>query len=147
MPYPHEHAARVREPGDFDPKSFRRKNIAPGIDIIVGKLKNGDGAMVTQTYRFDSSKFTAEEAKAWLKKHNVKHIGFEAATGKGSASETGSAAVSLAGIVGEAVVEAGAEVDGLDRRVGGRHVADPGIAVAAADRQPTTGGQRGVVEH
>ena len=28
MPYPSEHAARVRDPGDFQPDSFRRKEIA-----------------------------------------------------------------------------------------------------------------------
>ena len=29
MPYPNEHAARVKEPTDFEPDSFRRKEIAP----------------------------------------------------------------------------------------------------------------------
>lgn len=82
MPYPNEHAARVKDPDLFDPKSFRRKSIAPGIEIIVGKLKNGDGAMVTQAYRFDRSKFTVEQARKWLKDHEVNTIGFEAASGK-----------------------------------------------------------------
>ena len=38
-PYPSEHAARIIEPSKFDSKTFRRKNIAKGIDIIIGELK------------------------------------------------------------------------------------------------------------
>jgi len=34
-PYPNEHAARLRDPGDFDPDSFRRKNDG----TIYGKIK------------------------------------------------------------------------------------------------------------
>jgi hypothetical protein len=81
-PYPNEHSARIREPGDFKPDSFRRKNIETGIDIIIGKLKSGDDSMVTQAYRFKADKFTAEEAKKWLKDHKIKYISFEAASGE-----------------------------------------------------------------
>lgn len=82
MPYPNEHAARVRQPGDFEKDSFRRKTIATGIDIIIGKLKGGDGSMVTQAYRFNAKVFTADEAKKWLKDHKISYISFEAASGK-----------------------------------------------------------------
>lgn len=78
MPYPNEHAARIIDPEKFQTNSFRRKNIASGIDIIIGKLKN-DNTMTIQAYRFDSEKFSVEEAKKWLKEHNIKYISFEPA--------------------------------------------------------------------
>lgn len=77
MPYTSSHAARVEDPANFEKNSFRRKTIAPGISIIVGKKKGSD-SMVTQSYRFDKSKFTPEQAKKWLKDHNIKS-GFEKA--------------------------------------------------------------------
>jgi HK97 family phage prohead protease len=79
MPYPNEHSARVKEPGAFQQDSFRRKNIADGIDAIMGKLK-GEDTMTIQAYRFDKSKFTPEEAKKWLKDHDISYISFEAAS-------------------------------------------------------------------
>lgn len=79
MPYPGEHAARIVEPDKFEKDSFRRKNIADGIDIIIGKLK-GETSMTTQAYRFKSDKFTAEEAKKWLKDHKIDYISFEPAS-------------------------------------------------------------------
>jgi hypothetical protein len=77
-PYPNEHAARVRDPKDFDPKSFRRKRIKDGISVILGKLK-GEKSMTVQSYRFDKKKFTAEAARKWLKDHDVNYQSFEAA--------------------------------------------------------------------
>jgi hypothetical protein len=88
-PYPNEHAARVREPGDFKPDSFRRKNIADGVDIIIGKLKAGGDSMVTQAYRFKADVFTADEARAWLKKNDIKFISFEPANGDSKRSAAG----------------------------------------------------------
>jgi hypothetical protein len=80
MPYPNEHAARIKDPGAFIPESIRRKNITPGIDIIIGKIKDGDGSMETQAYRFDKEKYTPEQVKAWLKDHDIKPISFEPAS-------------------------------------------------------------------
>lgn len=89
MPYPNEHSARMIDPEKFEQDSFRRKNIAPGVDIILGKLK-GETSMMTQTYRFDSKKFTPDEAKKWLTEHDIKNIGFEAALSDNqNMSETG----------------------------------------------------------
>lgn len=88
MPYPNEHAARVKDPGSFQEDSFRRKEITPGITLILGKLK-GETTMTTQAYRFDKSKFTADEAKKWLKDHDVDYIGFEAAVEKNLISIAG----------------------------------------------------------
>lgn len=79
MPYPNEHAARIKEPSQFIDGSFRRKVIARGISIIVGKLKEGSGEMVTQAYRFDKDIYTASEALNWLKDHEVEYMKFEPA--------------------------------------------------------------------
>lgn len=78
MPYQNEHAARIKDPKDFIQDSFRRKNIADGVDIITGKL-TGEDMMTTQAYRFDAQKFTADEAKKWLKDNDVKDYTFESA--------------------------------------------------------------------
>lgn len=81
MPYPNVHSGRVRNPDDFIEKSYRTKQIAPGISIIVAKLKSdgNKGPMTGQAYRFDKDKFTADEAKKWLKKNKIKTILFEPA--------------------------------------------------------------------
>jgi len=78
MPYPNEHAARMKDPSLFQKDSFRRKNITSGIDIIIGRLK-GQDTTTTQAYRFDKDKYTAEQARKWLKDHNIKPILFEKA--------------------------------------------------------------------
>lgn len=78
-PYPNEHAARIKDPDEFEQDSFRRKNIDDGIDIIIGRLK-GETSTTTQAYRFKSAKFTADEAKKWLSDHDIKYISFEAAS-------------------------------------------------------------------
>lgn len=78
-PFPNEHAARVKDPDDFEKGSFRRKNLAKGVDVILGRLKSS-GEFVPQTYRFKSADFTAAQAKAWLEKHKVGQHGFEAAS-------------------------------------------------------------------
>jgi hypothetical protein len=75
MPYPAEHAARVKDPGQYE--SFARKNIAPGIDAIFGILK---GESEIQAYRFDRKVFTPPQAKKWLKDHDIKIIDFEPAS-------------------------------------------------------------------
>jgi hypothetical protein len=81
MPYPNEHAFRIMKPNLFEKQSFRKKTIKPGIIIIVGRLKGKD-TTTTQSYRFNKGKFTFEEAKKWIKEHDVKTILQEKATGK-----------------------------------------------------------------
>lgn len=88
MPYPREHAARVKEPSAFIDGSFRRKVISKGIILILGKLRNDSGEMVTQSYRFDKSVFTASEALNWLKDHEIDYIKFEPATDSEENQET-----------------------------------------------------------
>jgi hypothetical protein len=80
MPYPNEHAARLKEPSGYD--RFRRENdkFGSGIHAIWG-IKSGQ-AVELQAIRFDSKKFTVAEAKSWLKAHDYKPILFEPASGK-----------------------------------------------------------------
>jgi HK97 family phage major capsid protein len=75
-PYPNEHAARIKDPAQFD--DFRREADAggAGIDFIYG-IKDGESEI--QAIRFDKNRYTVEEAKAWLAEHDFTPIKFEAA--------------------------------------------------------------------
>ena len=85
MPFPHEHAYRLRDPDDFVPGTFRsmeRMHGAKRYRVILGKTKGKSGPgdpMVEQTYRYPADVWTAEEALA----HGRAHGGmlFEPATG------------------------------------------------------------------
>ena len=91
-PYPNEHAARLKDPGQYD--SLRRVNDegGNGVDFIYG-IKEGESEV--QAIRFRSSVFTAAEARAWLADHDFDPIEFEEATGDGQAdrAEPGSLSV------------------------------------------------------
>lgn len=76
MPYPREHAARVIEPSSCEKDSFRRKVITEGVSAILAKMSGSD-KLVVQSYRFAKSKFSPEQAKRWLRRHNVSAIKFE----------------------------------------------------------------------
>ena len=73
-PYPNEHAARIKDPAQYD--SFARENdeLGNGIDAIYG-IK--EGVSEIQSIRFDSSKYTPEQAKDWLDEHDFEYIKFE----------------------------------------------------------------------
>ncbi len=79
-PYPQEHAARLRDPGQYD--NFRRRNDGggEGVDFIFG-IKEGEEGADLQAIRFRLSKFTAQEARAWLRERDYEVIEFEEATG------------------------------------------------------------------
>jgi len=79
-PYPNEHAARLKDPAQYD--SLRRVNDegGNGVDFIYG-IKEGESEL--QAIRFRSSLFTATEARAWLADHDFDAIEFEEATGDG----------------------------------------------------------------
>lgn len=91
-PYPNEHSARLKDPDDFDPDSFRRKSdgtiygkikVLATADVIWGKLKGAsdpDDYPIPQAIRFPTSDWTEAEAKAWLKDNKVKYIEFESAS-------------------------------------------------------------------
>ena len=80
MPISGWHAARIKSPDDFKDGSLITLKIGgnkTGILLISGKLKNGGKKLVEQSYRFSMDKFTADQAKAWLKDHKKKFILFE----------------------------------------------------------------------
>jgi 8-oxo-dGTP pyrophosphatase MutT (NUDIX family) len=85
-PYPNEHAARIIDPKEIRPDTYRSKQIKAGIRLIIGKRWSKTTArrkadpMVVQAIRFKNSVYTAAQAKAWLKKYKVKVQRFEAAT-------------------------------------------------------------------
>ena len=66
--YPNEHAARQHAPDKY--KSIRRQNdkFGSGIHVLFGVLPNDKTEV--QSIRFDASKFTPEQARAWLEEHN-----------------------------------------------------------------------------
>jgi HK97 family phage major capsid protein/HK97 family phage prohead protease len=82
-PYPNEHAARLTDPDQYD--SLRRENDAggSGIDFIYG-IK--EGVSEIQAIRFNSARYSAAEARAWLAEHDFEPIEFEEATGDGEAA-------------------------------------------------------------
>ncbi|HUV84723.1 MAG TPA: HK97 family phage prohead protease [Methanosarcinales archaeon] len=91
MPYENEHSARLKDPDDFDPDSFRRKadgtiyghiKVPETIDVIWGKLKGANKPSdypIPQALRFPTKDWTVAEAKKWLKDNDIKYISFEAA--------------------------------------------------------------------
>jgi hypothetical protein len=76
-PFPNEHAARQAEPDGRRYKTYRRKEISPGISFIYG-IKRPQGTEI-QSIRFNKDKFTPKQAKEWLKKHKFKSSKFSAA--------------------------------------------------------------------
>jgi hypothetical protein len=80
MPYPNFHAARIHNPDDYSKLRYGKDIFGTGIDVIYGITDAGKSEV--QAIRFDKTKFTPEEARAWLKKHpEHKVISFEQATG------------------------------------------------------------------
>ena len=73
MPYPNEHAARKHNPDDFQEKSFVRQgrtHEGKKYAVILGKLKGSD-KLTEQAYRYPKSNWTANEAKAHAKTHDI----------------------------------------------------------------------------
>jgi len=92
VPFPNEHAARLKDPNQYD--SFARKNNegGEGIDFIYG-IK--DGVSELQAIRFDKTRFTTQESKAWLKSHDFEPILFEEASERKIMSDEERAMVSV----------------------------------------------------
>lgn len=79
MPFPNEHAARQKPPGNYT--RFRRGSLpgAPkGVSAIFGIKPNGKSEV--QSLRFSRSNWTADKARAWLKRNGFKTGGFEPAS-------------------------------------------------------------------
>src|SRR5436190_17623515 len=88
-PFPNEHACRLRDPGAFQPDSFRRISRAhEGKDysVIVGRLK-GETTMTEQAYRYAKDTWSAAAARAHCDSHDG--ASFEPATGKAADADEG----------------------------------------------------------
>ena len=71
MPYPNEHACRLRDPGDFQADSFRRTSRThegKRYAVIMGRLK-GEEELTEQAYRYPSDGWTADEARSHCDTH------------------------------------------------------------------------------
>ena len=79
MPYPHEHAARLRDPAKY--VRIRRENdkFGPGIHALWGVTQDGKAEL--HAIRFSRTRYTADEARKWLNDHNYSPIEFSPATG------------------------------------------------------------------
>lgn len=94
MPYENEHSARLKDPKDFEPKSFRRTNggtiygkikVPKTIAIIWAKLKGKSkpkDPVIPQALRFPTKSWSVDKAKKWLKDNKVKYQKFEPAKKK-----------------------------------------------------------------
>jgi len=72
------HIAKIINTDEFKENSFEEKEKQKGVLAVFGNLKNIE-ANVIQSYRFDKKEFTADEAKKWLSKKNIKYILFDEA--------------------------------------------------------------------
>ena len=79
MPYPNEHAARLRAPGGFESIKRQNNKFGAGIHAVLGVI---GGKSQLQAVRFDRAKFTVAQARRWLREHEHKPIMFEAAAGR-----------------------------------------------------------------
>lgn len=82
MPFPNEHACRLRDPDDFQDGSFRRmsrKHDGKRYDVIMGRLK-GEDTMTEQSMRYPRSEWTESEARKHCRDHNGQS--FEPASGQ-----------------------------------------------------------------
>lgn len=81
MPYPNEHACRLRSPGDFQSASLRRmtrRHDGKAYSIIFGRPQGAAGT-TEQAYRYSRQTWTAAQARAHCSDHGGR---FEAATGE-----------------------------------------------------------------
>ena len=87
-PFPNEHAARIKSPGQY--KRFRRENDAfgSGVDAIWG-IRRDNNRVELQAVRFDKNRFNVAQARKWLRDHDYVAIMFEPASGTGGASDGG----------------------------------------------------------
>ena len=119
MPLINYHSARQREPSEFleqgmgESGTFAKIAVTKGVTAIAGKLKNppknsDKDATHIQEYLFDTSVFTEEQAKAWLKTHKAKTGKFEPA--KAEADKTESAVGDIS-VLNEKTVDATSDTD------------------------------------
>lgn len=83
-PFPNEHAFRINDPDGYE--EFRRDNdkFGAGISAIWGiYTEDGEKKVEIQAIRFDSSKFTFEQAKEWIADNDYDAIEEEEASEEG----------------------------------------------------------------
>lgn len=133
-PYPNEHAARLTDPDKYARFSRVNDKFGEGIHAIYGHKnkakKEGDSEL--QAIRFDAGKFTVEQAKAWLKKHDHKPILFEPATKKDISEEIAELRVELREAMGETKRMIGAALAALDAKKRSETASGPGGAGGSA---------------
>ena len=61
MPFANEHAARVQDPGRYEKFRWENGKFGEDIDATWGITDNGEAGV--QSIRFDSGKFSVEEAR------------------------------------------------------------------------------------
>lgn len=72
MPYPKEHACRLRQPGDFQKGSFvrsSREHEGKKYDVIQGRLK-GEETLTDQAFRYSKETWDVDEARDHCTDHN-----------------------------------------------------------------------------
>jgi len=72
MPFPNEHACRLRDPGDFEADSFRRtqrEHEGKPYSVIMGRLE-GEETMTEQAYRYPKDDWSAGEARSHCQDHD-----------------------------------------------------------------------------
>ena len=82
LPMASEHVAYLdTTPEKFLHDSFASEAEADGVRCVKGKLKAGEGdennALIAASYCFDGSKFSADDAQAWLRSKNITPAKFE----------------------------------------------------------------------
>lgn len=78
MPYPNLHSARILSPASCSTE-YGQQEITSGVIRVACRLKDST-KWATQSYRFKKATFTAAEARAWLKEHDIHYTLFEAAS-------------------------------------------------------------------
>ncbi|KKL50665.1 hypothetical protein LCGC14_2303230, partial [marine sediment metagenome] len=109
-PFENEHAARIKSPNLY--KRFRRENdkLGSGVHAIWGVRKDNDVVEI-QAIRFSRTRFTAAQARKWLKDHDYSPVLFEEATGKGKTVYAGDDAAEKEGERSTDMAKAAAGID------------------------------------
>ena len=84
MPNPEFHSAQVCDAEDFIADSFQERELSPGVTLVSGRVWVGDnGGLKPQTFRFEASRFSADKARAWLRRRGIRAYTFEPAAEDG----------------------------------------------------------------
>lgn len=107
MPYPNEHAARLRDPSKIAAGTFRRVaggklfgriDVPETIYVIWGKLETADKPTdhpIAQALRFPTKDWTEARAREWLDDKGIKVLNFEPASGAAQSEGEANANVAL----------------------------------------------------